>query len=94
MVVRKEGKYYIPICNLGPGDVVGDIPFLNTSHEPDSADVYVTKDFTADEIELTEAKSEYDDLSDTLRNLITHTASCTIVTTNRLMQVIKKGIDE
>jgi len=94
VVVRKEGKYYIPICNLGPGDVVGDIPFLNTSHEPDSADVYVTKDFTADEIELTEAKSEYDDLSDTLRNLITHTASCTIVTTNRLMQVIKKGIDE
>jgi CRP-like cAMP-binding protein len=94
LIVRKDNKQFIQICHLGPLDIIGDVPFLNTSHEPDSADVYVTKDFEADEIEITEAKSEYDDLSDTLRNLIKHTASCTIVTTNRLMKTVKKGSDE
>ena len=94
VVVRKDNNHYVKLCLLGPGDIIGDVPFLNTSHEPDSADVYVSNDFAADEIELTDIKEEYDDLSDTLRNLIKHTASCTIVTTNRLMQTIKKGSDE
>jgi hypothetical protein len=93
-VVRKDNKHFINICSLETGDIVGDVPFLNTSHEPDSADIYITKDFEADEIDLTDAKSEYDDLSDTLRNLIKHTVSCTIVTTNRLMKTVKKGSDE
>lgn len=91
LVVRKDNNHFIQLCNLGPGDIVGDVPFLNTSHEPDSADVYVSRDFEANEIEITDAKGEYDDLSETLRNLIKHTASCTIVTTNRLMKTIKKG---
>jgi hypothetical protein len=94
LVVRKDNNHYIKLCQLGPGDIVGDIPFLNTSHEPDSADVFVSKDFDADEIELTDAKGEYDDISDTLRNLIKHTASCTIVTTNRMMNALKKASDE
>jgi CRP-like cAMP-binding protein len=90
LVVRKDNNHFIKLCQLEPGDIVGNIPFLNTSHEPDSAEVYVSKDFDAVEIDLTEAKEEYDDLSDTLKNLIRHTASCTIVTTNRLMNTIKK----
>jgi hypothetical protein len=94
LVVRKNNNHFIQLCHLGPGDIVGDVPFLNTSHEPDSADVYISKDFDAEEIELSDAKGEYDDLSETLRNLIKHTASCTIVTTNRLMKTIKKGSDE
>jgi hypothetical protein len=94
LVVRKNNSQFIQICHLDPGDIIGDVPFLNTSHEPDSADVYVTKEFDAEEIELSDAKSEYDDLSDTLKNLIKHTASCTIVTTNRLMKTVKKGSDE
>lgn len=94
LVVRKDNHHFIKLCQLGPGDIIGDVPFLNTSHEPDSAEVYVSKDFESDEISLNDVKGEYDDLSETLRNLIKHTASCTIVTTNRLMNAIKKGSDE
>jgi hypothetical protein len=89
-VVRKDNDRFIRLCQLDPGDIVGNIPFLSTSHEPDSADVYVTKDFDTAEFDLTDAKAEYDELSDTLRNLIKHTAACAIVTTNRLMNTLKK----
>ncbi|MCU0600295.1 MAG: cyclic nucleotide-binding domain-containing protein [Desulfobacterales bacterium] len=90
-VVRKNKNQFIKLCQLDPGDIVGDVPFLNTSHEPDSAEVYVSKDFEAMEIDLNDPKEEYDDLSETLKNLIKHTASCTIVTTNRLVNTMIKG---
>ena len=92
IVVRKDNDHFITICSLSQGDIIGDIPFLNTSHEPHSADVYVSKDFEYSEIDLTDVKGEYDDLSNTLRNLIQHTATCTIVTTSRLMKTIKRAI--
>jgi len=89
-VVRKDNKHYVKLCTLGPGDIIGDIPFLGTSHEPHSASVYVSKDFEADSINLTDIKEEYDDGSETFKNLIQHTSTCLSVTTSRLMGVLRK----
>lgn len=94
MIIKKDNNHLIPICSLSPGDIIGDIPFLSVSHEPYSAEVYISKDFESSEIDLTDVKGEYDDLSDTLRNLVQHTATCTSVTTIRLFKTIKKASDD
>ncbi len=94
VIVRQDNKHPIMLCTLGPGDILGDIPFLGTAHEPHSASVYVSKDFETDEINLTDIKQEYDDGSETFRNLILHTATCLSVTTARLMGVLKQKTAE
>lgn len=94
MVVRKEGKQFIPLCHFSKGDIVGNVPFLNPSHEPYAAEVYVDDAFAADDFELPDIKVEYDNLSDTLRNMVQHTATCTSVTTQRLIDIYKKYADD
>lgn len=94
MVVRKEGKQFIPLCHFSKGDIVGNVPFLNPSHEPYTAEVHVNDAFSADDIELADIKEEYDNLSDTLRNMVQHTATCTSVTTKRVIDMYKKYAED
>jgi len=92
-VVRKEGRQSIELCHLSKGDIVGNIPFLQISHEPFSAEVYIDDAFEAAELDLAIIKEEYDNLSDTLRNMVQHTATCTSATTQRVVDIYKKYAD-
>lgn len=93
-VVRKQGRQLIELCRLSQGDVIGDIPFLQTSHEPFSAGVYIDDAFEAAEIDIAVIKEEYDNLSNTMMNMVQHTATCTSVTTQRVIDVYKKYADD
>ena len=91
LIVRQLNDGYIELCVLGANDIIGYIPFLNTSHEPHSASVYVSGDFECTAIGLTEIRKEYRQMSQTFKNLIKHTTTSISVTTGRLFDVIKSG---
>jgi len=93
-VIRKEGRQLIELCHLSQGDVIGNIPFLQISHEPFSAQVYIDDAFEAAEIDIAIVKEEYDNLSNTLMNMAQHTATCASVTTQRVIDLYKKYADE
>ncbi|RJP43116.1 MAG: DUF4388 domain-containing protein [Desulfobacteraceae bacterium] len=93
-IVRKEGRQLVELCHLSQGDIVGNIPFLQTSHEPFAAEAYIDDAFEATEIDIAVIKEEYDNLSNTLMNMAQHTATCTSVTTRRVVDIYKKYADE
>ncbi|RJP86088.1 MAG: DUF4388 domain-containing protein [Desulfobacteraceae bacterium] len=90
VIVRKIDNLYIPLCALTIGDFIGNIAFLNTSHEPHSAEVFVSDDFSIQQINLIGLKKEYDKLSLMLKNMIQHTFTCLSITTARLVDILKK----
>jgi len=92
-VIRKENNQLIHLCTLSADDVLGDIPFLNSSHEPHSASVYVSSDFESHTIDLMEIKEEFDQLSITLKNMLLHTSACNSMTTGRLIDLLKNDSD-
>ena len=91
IVVKNINNHFLELCRLKPDDIIGDIPFLSTSHEPHSAEVYVSDDFEAEEIDLIDLKEEYDELSTTLKNMFFHTSTCLSVTTGRLTDILKNS---
>jgi len=90
-VVKNINNHFLQLCLLNPDDIIGNIPFLSTSHEPHSAQVFVSDDFETEEIDLIDLKEEYDELSTTLKNIILHTSTCLSVTTGRLINNLKKS---
>jgi len=91
IVVKNINNHSLELCQLKPDDIIGNIPFLSTSHEPHSAQVFVSDDFETEEIDLIDLKEEYDELSTTLKNMFFHTATCLSVTTGRLMDILKNS---
>lgn len=89
LVTRKVDDKYLKLCSLGKDDIIGHIPFISTPHEPHSASVYVSQDFEADEVDIRDIKEEYDQLSDTLKNMIQHTETSMSVTTGRIIDLLK-----
>ncbi len=89
VVVKKANSHFLQLCLLKEKDIIGNIPFLSTSHEPHSAEVYVSDDFESEEIDLIDLKEEYDELSTTLKNMFFHTSTCLSVTTGRLLDILK-----
>ncbi|MBC2716272.1 MAG: cyclic nucleotide-binding domain-containing protein [Desulfobacteraceae bacterium] len=89
VVVKQINNRFVQLCLLKTDDVLGNIPFLGTSHEPHSATVFVSDNFQTEEINLIDLKEEYDELSTTLKNMILHTSTCLSVTTGRLIDVLK-----
>jgi hypothetical protein len=92
VIVRKMGALFVPLCTLTVGDFIGNIPFLNTSHEPHSAEIFVSEDFSTQSVKLIRFKKEYDKLSTILKNMIQHTFACMSITTGRLMDILKKQV--
>ncbi len=91
VVVKKINNHFLHLCLLKADDIIGNIPFLSTSHEPHSAEVYVSDDFATEEIDLIDLKEDYDELSTTLKNMAFHTSTCLSVTTGRLMDILKNS---
>ena len=81
-IVRKTDHGDVLLGNLGEGDFVGLVPFLNIGHEPHSASVLTTEDFEANPLDPDDLMEQYAQLSLTLRNIIEHVAICVSVTTS------------
>jgi hypothetical protein len=90
VIVRKMDNLFVPLCTLTDGDFIGNIPFLNTSHEPHSAQVFVSENFSTQPVKLVGFKKEYDKLSTMLKNMIQHTFTCMSITSGRLIDILKK----
>ncbi|PIP37913.1 MAG: hypothetical protein COX19_15335 [Desulfobacterales bacterium CG23_combo_of_CG06-09_8_20_14_all_51_8] len=94
VIAKQINDHFIELCELAPEDVIGNIPFLGTSHEPHSAMVFVSDPFQVSSIDLIDLKEEYDELSQTFKNMIVHTSTSLSVTTGRLMDMIKKPVTQ
>jgi CRP-like cAMP-binding protein len=90
-IVRNTDHGALVLANLGEGDFIGNIPFLNIGHEPDSASVFASEDFEANPLDPDDLHAEYGRLSPTLRNLVEHVAICISVTTNIVCEFQKKA---
>ena len=55
---------------LETNDVVGNIPFVDFGHEPNSAIIIGSKDLKTEKLDVVEIRKEYDKLSKTFKNLI------------------------
>lgn len=86
-VLRNTENEWLHLCTLGPGDFIGQIPFLNTAHEPHSATVYVSGDFEAEPFDIVGIKEEYDRLSQAFMNMIANMATSISITTGRILDL-------
>ncbi len=80
-VARNVESGEILLSELGPGDFVGSIPFVNTGMEPDSASVYVSDDTELSPLNTEKLLREYERLSATFRNIVENLAASISVTT-------------
>lgn len=88
-VFRNIANERLHLCTLGPGNFVGQIPFLNTAHEPYSASVYVSSDFEAEPFDLVSIKEEYDRLSQTFINMLANMSTSISITTGRIIDLFQ-----
>lgn len=90
LVVKKDGKKGRLMCDLGPGDFIGDIPFLDIEMEPSSSGVYVSNDLEKTSLDVEKLYGEYNSLSDTLKNMLSTLAKCIAVTGNMATNISGK----
>ncbi|MFP3980532.1 MAG: DUF4388 domain-containing protein [Desulfobacterales bacterium] len=81
----------VHLMTLGPGDILGRVPFLNTAHEPHSAEVYISRDFAAQDIDPEQIEHEYESLSGIFKNMIQNMTDSISVTTGRISDLIQKA---
>jgi len=82
LIVKKDGKKGRLACDLGPGDFIGSMPFLDIEMEPSTSGVYVSNDIEKTELDIERLQSEYKSLSDTLKNMLSTLAKSIAVTGN------------
>ena len=80
-IVQDMKKHPFPLINLHQDDFFGPLPFLEMGHEPFSASVLFTDDLKATPLDPEELQSEYDQLSDTLKNIIEFSLNCISIAT-------------
>lgn len=80
-VVGHSKKSHIPLFTLTEKDVFGYVPFIDIGHEPRFASVMASKDLHVNKLDIESLKKEFDNLSDTLKNLIIYTSTCIYTTT-------------
>ncbi len=91
-IVRKEKNKHILLARLEEGDIIGNMPFLNIGHEPNSASVFGSDDFQTVQVKIEDYQNEYNRLSPTLKNMLENNAnlvSATTITACELMGVTK-----
>ena len=80
-VVRSGQQGDLLLFALEEGDVFGDVPFLDAGHEPRCAKVLGSGDLELKKLDPVKLRQEYNQLSQTLRNLVDNTCTCVFVTT-------------
>ena len=87
-IKTKIGRMHL--LTLSAGDILGRVPFLNTAHEPYSAEAYVSRDFAAEDIDPQQIEREYEALSGVFKNMIRNMTHSISVTTGRICDLIQK----
>ncbi|OQY43993.1 MAG: hypothetical protein B6240_11340 [Desulfobacteraceae bacterium 4572_87] len=85
-IVREMKNQPFPLINLGPDDFFGPLPFLEMGHEPFSASVCFSDDLETTPLDSEVLQSEYDQLSDTLKNMIEFSINCISIATIAVRQ--------
>lgn len=83
-VIRKADRGSVLLAQLEEGDFIGQVPFLNLRHEPESASILVSEDFESEPMDISLLSKEYSGLSTTLRNIVDHIASCVSLTSDTM----------
>ncbi|MCF8024466.1 MAG: cyclic nucleotide-binding domain-containing protein [Desulfobacteraceae bacterium] len=91
VVCIKTDMGYVHLLTLVPGDILGRLPYLNTAHEPYSAEVYVSGEFNATRLDTGQVEREYEQLSGTFKNMIQNMTNGISVTTGRVFDLIRKA---
>lgn len=69
-LVKKDSKGVKHILTLEENDVMGNIPFIDFGHEPQSAMIIPSDNLKTDTIDIQVISGEYENLSRTFKNLI------------------------
>ena len=80
-IVEDMKSQPFPLINLVPDDFFGPLSFLEMGHEPFSASVYFSDDLKTTPLDPEALQSEYDQLSDTLKNMIEFSLNCISIAT-------------
>jgi CRP-like cAMP-binding protein len=89
-VIGQTRKGSLPLVTLETNDVFGYIPFMDMGQEPRYASVFSSKDLKVNRLDATHFQKEYDQLSDTIRNMIYVTCTC-IFSTTKLASALYEG---
>ncbi len=93
-VIRETGRGFIRLCSMREGDFIGQIPSVNTAHEPYSAIVMVDSDYEGESYDTASFIEEYESLSKTFKNMIQNMATGISVTTGRIMDMASAKLKE
>jgi len=80
-IVENMKNHTFSLINLQKDDFFGPIPFLEMGHEPYSASVWFSDDIEVTPLDSEALQSEYDQLSDTFKNIIEFSLNCISITT-------------
>jgi len=80
-VVCRAQKGYVPVADLGVGDFVGKIPFIDIGHESEKAVVLPSDHFMSRQISLTEIMEEYEKAPNIIKCIVRFLSNCVASTT-------------
>jgi len=89
-VIGHTQKGSLPLVTLEKDDVFGYIPFMDLGHEPRYASVFGSKDLKVNRLDSARFQKEYDQLSDTIKNIIYVTCT-SIFSTMKLAAALYEG---
>jgi len=89
-VIGQTQKGPLSLVTLEKDDVFGYIPFMDMGHEPRYASVFSSKDLKVNRLDTARFQKEYDQLSDTTRNMIYVTCT-SVFSTTKLASVLYEG---
>ena len=90
-IIRKTNSDYVHLSTLNKGDFFGHVPFLDMGHEPYSALVFGSKDLEVKKLVPEKLRKEYDQLSNTFKNIIENIGTCILATTMMTCELQKKA---
>ena len=89
-VVGQTRKGTLPLLSLERNDVFGYLPFMDLGQEPRSASIVASKGLDVQELDVGGIQKEYEELSETFRNLIYNLGICILVTTQEILWLFEE----
>ena len=89
-MIGQTRKGYLPLLTLEKDEFFGYMPFMDMYHEPRSALVLASKGLKVNKLDMESLEKEYEQLSDTFRNMI-YSACAYIFMTTKLAYHLHEG---
>ena len=91
-IVRKVQGAEILLCNLHPGDFIGQVPFIDIDPEPLTTFIYGSPNLVYEETSSNQLIQKFGRASTTFRNIIDNTAAYITATTSMVCEFKKKHL--